>query len=250
MTPPPLLTLVALHVAIAVLCGIALTMDLPTIAGVHPALKPFKFAVSIALLLGSLAYVVSLLAHHRTAAVLLTWIVTVALLAEMVVIVVQALRGEASHYNLRTPFDAAMWRVMGSMILVALVGLLGLALVTTLEPLRVSPIMAFALRAGLWLVLLAAVSGAAMGGRSQHTVGAPDGGPGMRVTTWSTTHGDLRIPHFVALHGLQVLPVVALVLLALPLGMRARWVAMIAVTTAWTALGIVTLVRATAGRAW
>lgn len=89
--------------------------------------------------------------------------------------------------------------------------------------------LGWALRLGLTITIVGALSGGLMtrptpdqlqvlqaGGPATvvgaHTVGAPDGGPGLAGTNWSVSHGDLRVSHFVGLHALQALALVAFAL--------------------------------------
>jgi hypothetical protein len=75
-----------------------------------------------------------------------------------------------------------------------------------------------------------------------HTVGAPDGGPGIPGTGWSREHGDLRVPHFFGLHAMQFLPLLAW------LWKPNRPRAIIAAGAAYAAFFLMALVQALAGR--
>lgn len=227
---PSALAAVTLGV-IAVLCAGALVVDQRTLAGAPIWAKPFKFAVSGALYFATWSWLVSLLPRFRRTAGWCTNVLVVIFAAEYVLLVFQAARGHASHFNNATPQDALIYNVMGKMIIglwSATFVLTVLVMFTKLED-RAS---FWAVRAGAVLSLIGISLGILMtnptaqqlaqwktGGTPDmigaHTVGLADGGPGLPILGWSTVAGDLRIPHFVGMHALQALPLLAMALTAL-----------------------------------
>lgn len=242
------------HAALAVLFAAALSLEMHGIDGAHPALKPLKFAISIAIFLATMMGLIPSLGLPPTASRALGAALSLTMIVEMTCIVVQALRGTRSHFNVATPLDAAIWRTMVAAIVIATLLMVLVAILASLRPLvtlegrPMSPWMSAAWRAGLWIFLLAAVSGFAMGGRLAHSVGGEDGGVGLPLLGWSVTHGDLRAAHFVALHALQVLPIVACILEhATSVGL-ARTVGLSVAIVTLAALSVGTLAQAFAGR--
>jgi hypothetical protein len=217
--------------AVAVLCVVAMLLDQRTLAGAPIWAKPFKFAVSGALYFATWSWLVSLLPRFRRTAGWLTNLLVLIFAAEYVLLVFQAARGRASHFNNATPQDALIYNVMGKMIMglwVTTFVLTVLVMFTKLED-RAS---FWAVRAGAVLSLVGISLGILMtsptaqqlaqwqtGGTPDmvgaHTVGLADGGPGLPILGWSTVAGDLRIPHFVGMHALQLLPLLAIALAAL-----------------------------------
>jgi hypothetical protein len=229
----PLLALTGAMVLLALVCVGGLLLDPRTLGGQPIWAKPLKFSVSLALYGPTLAWMVSLVtgARARRIASGAATVVAVAGAIEMVAIVGQVIRGVASHFNTASAFDASVYVVMGGTITVLWVANLVIAILLLRER-ALTGATGWAVRLGLAVSLLgmavaflmtspngAQIQNARAGGgmpvSGAHAVGVPDGGPGLAFLGWSTTGGDLRVGHFVGLHGLQVVPLVALGLLLL-----------------------------------
>lgn len=206
---------------LAVVSAVGIVADPRVLTGVPIWLKPFKFSVSFVVYGTTLAWMLSLLPRPSRAGEWAGTVIVAVSVAEMVVIVGQVLRGTTSHFNETTPLNAALFQVMGASIMVLFAMHLLIAIVVLRRPIG-DRVAAYAVRLGLGLSLLGMLAAVPMvlpgqdtgveGIAGAHSVGVPDGGPGLALVGWSTTGGDLRIGHFVGLHALQALPILAILL--------------------------------------
>jgi hypothetical protein len=203
---------------------IGIAVDPRVITGAPAWLKPTKFAISIAIYSFTLVWLLSFVKGRPRLVRLVSIATAVSFIVEMVIVVLQVGRGTTSHFNIGTSFDATLWSTMGSFVIVIWLMNLLAAILLLIQRLP-DPAFAWALRLGLLLTLVGAASGFLMtrptprqldalqadqpvSSIGAHSVGVEDGGPGLPVTGWSTTGGDLRVAHFVGLHALQALPLV------------------------------------------
>ncbi len=222
----PLVLFSALMAVTAVASAVGLAVDDRVLVGAPIWFKPFKFAVSLVAYCLSLAWMLSLLPRGRRVGWWAGTVVALTGFVEMVIIIGQVIRGKRSHFNRETPFDEALFSAMGVTIVVLWTATLVIA-VLLLRARIADRAAAWAMRSGVVLALAGAAVGFLMArpapgqrrGVSEvvgaHSVGVPDGGPSMPLTGWSTTGGDLRVPHFVGMHALQLLPLLVMLLTAL-----------------------------------
>lgn len=224
-----LLTLSVLFYAALFLGTIALSIiDSRVVTGAPVWIKPMKFAISIALYSGTLVWMLSYVEGKRWLVNLVTVGTAVGFAVETIAIFIQAGRGVRSHFNVATPFDATLFSMMGLFIMVVWVLNLLTAVLLLRQRFDNKP-FAWSLRLGLILGLIGAAIGAFMTAPTQsqlaalesgktvtiigaHSVGVADGGAGVPFTGWSVEGGDLRVPHFVGLHALQLLPLAGLLI--------------------------------------
>lgn len=223
---PPLTMVGALMIVAAGASVVGMLVDPRTIAGAPAWLKPFKFAVSTTIYSLTLAWIFGWLSDWPRVRRVVGWTTAIVFVLEVAIIDAQAWRGATSHFNVSTPLDATLFLVMGGAILIQT--LVSVAVAVALWRQRFTDrALGWALRLGMTLTIVGALTGPLMtrptamqladaraGGRmttvGAHAVGGADGGPGLPVTWWSREHGDLRVPHFIGLHAIQALALIAI----------------------------------------
>jgi len=214
----------ALLLLSAAVHGVVFAVDGGSWAGPVSWRKPIVFGLSFGITLATLAWLTGFLRPGRVTAWVLLGVSSVASVGEVVLVSLQRWRGVPSHFNESTPFDGLVFSIMGLLVTVIILVTLALA-VRSFFPLDAAPCLALAIRAGLVLMLASQAVGATMIAVGGNTFGAA---------------GSLKVPHAVALHAVQVLPALALLLLAADTDERHRLR-----TVALGVLGYVALIAST-----
>lgn len=205
---------------------IGIVVDPRIITGVPAWVKPSKFAISIAIYSFTFVWMLTFVQGYHRVKRVISWTTAIAFLIEYVAIALQVVRGTTSHFNFTTPFDAFVFQVMAISIVILWFAALVLAVLLLIQRLP-DRALAWGLRLGIIGSLIGMAMAFAMTNPSgeqieaiqngenagiigAHSVGVDDGGPGIPYLGWSTEGGDLRVPHFIGLHAMQALPLLAM----------------------------------------
>ena len=261
---PALTTAGLLMIGALAASTVGLVVDSRVITGAPAWLKPAKFAISNAIYTLTLAWIFTQLPAWPRTRRITGWATAIILVLEVVIIDLQAWRGTTSHFNVGTSLDTVLFAIMG--LAIALQTLSSVAVAAALWRQHfVDRALGWALRFGMVITIIGACTGAFMTrptaaqleearvtGRitiaGAHTVGAPDGGPGLPGTGWSVQHGDVRIPHFFGLHAMQMLPLLALTLRRRRVAGIARVRMMLVATASYATLFAILLWQALRGQ--
>ena len=208
---------------LVVACAVGLMVDDRTLLGINVWEKPLKFAISTAIYAVTWSWLIGQLDRFARAAWWAGTASAVLLIVELVVITGASVFGVTSHFNVSTPLNTALWSIMAFSISALWIATLVVSIILFRNPLgdraRTLAIRAGAIIAlvGMGLAFLMTGPTAAQlddwqGIAGAHAVGIADGGPGIPLLGWSTVAGDLRIPHFVGMHALQIIPLALIVI--------------------------------------
>lgn len=163
--------------------------------------KPTLFGISGGLTIWSIVWLMTQLRPKKNDRLLANSI-AVGLFIEVALITLQFWRGLASHFNHTTPIDAAVELSMLGLILYVTAAICYLTF-RTFQLRTIEPAMALAIRGGMLLLALSCGLGILTTVLGEVSVAA-----GGSSELWGVA-GVLKFPHGVALHAIQLLPVVA-----------------------------------------
>lgn len=182
------------------------------VTGINRWIKPLKFSISIAMFLWTVGWY--LLNYEKTKLLrFIAWGVSMSMLIEIVAIVLQAARGVGSHFNTDTVFDAIVFSAMGNAIAFNSILLLILGFFIAFRKPLLNHEYQIAMVLGVFVILIGSYMGTQIIANMGHSVGVAEDAKGIPFLNWKLTGGDLRVAHFFGIHGLQLFPLLAFMMI-------------------------------------
>jgi len=181
-----LLTSAVFHTIVLIVTG-------GTLEGDVSFRKAVSFGEAFGLTAISLAWFLTFIAKKRILWWILSSLYSVATFIEVFLVTMQVWRGVPSHFNFSTPFDAAVFGIMGVSISLHIPLIVG-TLVGSLFYLNVAASFKWAISSSLLLLIASQIFGIVMIVNNSNTIGLA---------------GQMKIPHALSLHAAQLLPLLA-----------------------------------------
>ncbi len=182
--------------------------------------KPIKFQLSLGMVMVTLLWLLPQLSPERLASRLVRWSALAAVMAstvEIAYITLQSARERGSHFYFKTPLEVTLYQLMGigAVTIVAGCFLIGFAIWKSRrdggpQGLWLGAALGLMIGAVLTLLTAGAMSGPTITTTGHWVGGVLSDANGLPLVGWSTTGGDLRVPHFFATHIMQALPILGL----------------------------------------
>lgn len=179
--------------------------------------KPLKFQVSFGLHLLTVALLLPLVAgdvRRRAITRVPVTLLAVGALLEVLYVTLQAARGRHSHFNVETGLESFLYYgVMGGAAVTIVVATAWIGGLIWRHPapqrrpgLALGAALGLVLGSAVTLIVAAPLAAGAIDGPGHWVGGLRSDAHGLPLVGWSTTGGDLRVPHFFATHLMQALP--------------------------------------------
>lgn len=244
----PLLVNTLLMLGLALVSAVGIFADDRTLLGEPLWLKPLKFGLAFAVYSGTLSWLLSTLTRARRFGWWMGTLFAVAAFAEVGAITMQAARGTFSHFNTSTdPITLLATQIFTNGV--AALFLLQLAILTLVLFQRGGDrALIRAVRWGLASATVGMIVPVYFLATELHQRTVVDAN-GQEIVMYQShdvgAGGDFRVPHFIGLHGIQVLLLVVFALRRVNERKRARLVTIAAL--GYTALLAVAVVATAAG---
>lgn len=196
----------AISLACFAVLAIVSPFDSSEVLGINRWIKPMKFFISIAIFVWTVAIYLNFLKDYKKSERFISRGMIFVFFVEMFIIVMQAMRGTTSHFNIATPLDGMLFSIMGLAIVFNTILAAYLLYLYFKAEIDLPKSIVWGMRLGLILFLAASFEGGYMSTQLGHAVGTADGGAGLPIVNWSTKGGDLRVAHFIGMHAFQAVP--------------------------------------------